>query len=336
MGGGNPLLTLKNNRFSLLPKIKGVEIHTVEVKNYFKCWGVFREKEHSPEREADDEAILLSVAEKLKFYQYIDIKTFLPHELTNEPSSLPDLVFYMCEKEEILARLEKWKEKSVIMVNEPQGVRNTLRHNMLKILSHKPFFPRSQIISTQHILPEKDFKNVWVKRGDYHAVCDKDVQYVRDRSSLLSIIEGFKKRKISSVMVQEHVQGDLIKFYGVRDNTRKESYWFYWFYHKNQEVHKYTFVPDSLQLICENCADLIGVEVYGGDVIVTPQGEIFLIDLNAWPSFSLYRQEAARHIASCIAQKVLIKVAEVPCSSGGIFWDKHHINKTRNYTVEQE
>ena len=39
-----------------------------------------------------------------------------------------------------------------------------------------------------------------------------------------------------------------------------------------------------------------GLEVYGGDAIVTAAGELVLLDLNAWPSFALYRDEAAaRH-----------------------------------------
>jgi D-alanine-D-alanine ligase-like ATP-grasp enzyme len=41
----------------------------------------------------------------------------------------------------------------------------------------------------------------------------------------------------------------------------------------------------------------LGLEVYGGDAIVTPAGEIFLIDINAWPSFALYREEASLQIA---------------------------------------
>ena len=36
------------------------------------------------------------------------------------------------------------------------------------------------------------------------------------------------------------------------------------------------------------------LEVYGGDAIATADGELVLLDLNAWPSFALYRDEAAR------------------------------------------
>jgi len=49
---------------------------------------------------------------------------------------------------------------------------------------------------------------------------------------------------------------------------------------------------------------LTGLEIFGGDAIVTAQGRLFIIDLNAWPSFALFRQTAAAHISDHIAQRV--------------------------------
>jgi hypothetical protein len=45
-------------------------------------------------------------------------------------------------------------------------------------------------------------------------------------------------------------------------------------------------------------ASALGLEVYGGDAIASAGGRLVLIDLNAWPSFALYRDEAAPVIAS--------------------------------------
>ena len=47
-----------------------------------------------------------------------------------------------------------------------------------------------------------------------------------------------------------------------------------------------------------------GLDVWGGDAIVTPDGEIFVIDVNAWPSFALFRDEAADHIAAHLAARL--------------------------------
>ena len=52
------------------------------------------------------------------------------------------------------------------------------------------------------------------------------------------------------------------------------------------------------------------LDVWGGDAIVTPDGEIFVIDLNAWPSFAFFREEAADHIAAHLAAR-LRRLAQV-------------------------
>jgi D-alanine-D-alanine ligase-like ATP-grasp enzyme len=50
-------------------------------------------------------------------------------------------------------------------------------------------------------------------------------------------------------------------------------------------------------------AAALGLEVYGGDAIVTASGRIVLLDLNAWPSFALYREEAAERIAEYLTRR---------------------------------
>jgi hypothetical protein len=50
-------------------------------------------------------------------------------------------------------------------------------------------------------------------------------------------------------------------------------------------------------------AAALGLEIYGGDCIVTRAGEIVLIDLNAWPSFALFREEAASAIAAYLSAR---------------------------------
>jgi hypothetical protein len=44
-----------------------------------------------------------------------------------------------------------------------------------------------------------------------------------------------------------------------------------------------------------------GLEVYGGDAIASGAGSLVLLDVNAWPSFALYRDEAAPVIADYLA-----------------------------------
>ena len=55
-----------------------------------------------------------------------------------------------------------------------------------------------------------------------------------------------------------------------------------------------------MQAEAERLAEAVGIEVYGGDCIVSSDGTFCLIDFNDWPSFSRCREEAAEAIASLI------------------------------------
>jgi D-alanine-D-alanine ligase-like ATP-grasp enzyme len=57
----------------------------------------------------------------------------------------------------------------------------------------------------------------------------------------------------------------------------------------------------ALARLVRRAASALGLEVYGGDAIATATGELVLLDVNAWPSFALYRDEASAAIASYLA-----------------------------------
>ena len=59
--------------------------------------------------------------------------------------------------------------------------------------------------------------------------------------------------------------------------------------------------PGRLGRLARAAAAALGLEVYGGDAIATADGQLVLLDLNAWPSFALYRDEAAAAIGSYLA-----------------------------------
>jgi len=118
---------------------------------------------------------------------------------------------------------------------------------------------------------------------------------VRDRN---------RARGIARAVLQEHVPGDLIKFYGVRGAQENASLeWFEWFYHRDQRLSRHPFEVSELRKAVARAAGALGLDVFGGDAIATPTGRIVLIDLNAWPSFALYRMEAAERIAAFLAAR---------------------------------
>jgi hypothetical protein len=104
-------------------------------------------------------------------------------------------------------------------------------------------------------------------------------------------------------VVQEPIAGDLIKFYGVGDPRRQPGAppWFRWFYHRDQRVAGYPFAEERLAALAQRAAAALGLEIYGGDAMVGRDGGPVLIDLNAWPSFALYRNEASEQIAAYLA-----------------------------------
>ncbi len=263
--------------------------------------GIFREQDHSPERESDDEAILTAVARELARRHGFDVRTIRPGEVRRW-AQIPDVIFYMCEETPVLSRLETLQERGALLINSLEGVRATFREAMLTRLAGFPFFPETRLVTAGDTL--NGLRRVWVKRGDYHAIEKRDVQFAATPGDLRRVMADFQQRGIARVLVQQHVAGDLIKFYGVRTPADGTSRWFHWFYHQHQKLKGYAFDENRLQVLCEQAADRLALEIFGGDVIVTEQGGIFVIDVNAWPSFALFRQTAADHIADHIAWRV--------------------------------
>ena len=65
----------------------------------------------------------------------------------------------------------------------------------------------------------------------------------------------------------------------------------------------YAFNTAALEDIAQRAARAIGLEIYGGDAIITPQGDIYIIDINDFPSFTAVREAAAAEIAALIMSK---------------------------------
>lgn len=275
----------------------------------FTCWGILREVDHSPDRESDDEKILRTVAKQLNQKDNFEVKVFSPDEITGKTVPFPDLIFYMCEKEAILDLLEEWEARGVILVNTPKAVRNSFRKNTFELLSKTEYFPSSTFITTDTKCEPPYENGVWVKRGDYHAIIREDVLFAKDKEAFLKTLERFKNRNIKSVLLQEHVEGDLIKFYGVKDVMDTDSRWFHWFYHKDQVVKNNPLDKEILRKRCNHASELLNIEIYGGDAIIASDGNISIIDVNAWPSFALFRKEAATHITDLIKNKLTCSVS---------------------------
>jgi hypothetical protein len=147
----------------------------------------------------------------------------------------------------------------------------------------------------------------WIKRGDFHAMHKEDVSYVRHPEEAQEVLQEYFLRGIKRAVINRHLVGDLIKFYGVQGTP-----FFFWFYPFDEGHSKYgheaingksqgiAFDKQHMRDICQSASEVLDVKIYGGDCIVSPEGDIRIIDFNDWPSFAPCRQEAAPHIAKCI------------------------------------
>jgi hypothetical protein len=261
-------------------------------------WGIWREREHSPGRESDDTEILRLTGKHLEARGFqVVLKS--PDEVIGTMDARPLGVFLMCEQSEILQHLHGVETTGVPHVNSPIAVLNTYRERMLAqfVEANVPFI-ESRVVPTGglHALASLP---VWVKRPDVHNTQEGDVVFADTKDGVQEALDALARRGIQRAVIQPHVDGDLVKFYGIGVGGRGDGAppWFRWFYHKDQRVAGHPFDPGALARVVRRAATALGLEVYGGDAIVTPTNRVELLDVNAWPSFALYRDEAAERIA---------------------------------------
>ena len=269
------------------------------------CWGIFREQAHSPGRETDDSEILRLTGKHLEARGF-RVLIQSPEEIVWPPVERPRAVFFMCERLEILGHLRELAARGVPLVNAPDAVLNTYRDRMIALLEEAGVaFVESRLVGTSDADVTPAGLPVWVKRGDVHNTQEGDVTFAASTEAARAALAGLADRGITQAVLQPHVEGDLVKFYGIGGNARPDGTpaWFRSFYHQNQTLRGYPLDPVALGCTVRRAAAALGLEVYGGDAIATASGRIVMLDLNAWPSFALYREDAAERIAEHLARR---------------------------------
>lgn len=262
--------------------------------------GVRREQLYSPNHVGNDAMIFMKTVEHLTELG-ADVKIYEEQDLAKIEIK-EQFVFSMAqgvEGTEILLQMEK---QGKFIINSPQGSINSYRSNMVKILPEKGIpFPKSLIVSIDEKdkIKFEDFnaRKIWIKRGDVHAVHREDVTLVYSEDERKNIFREFEKRGITEVVLQEHLDGDVIKFYAIVGSPL-----FHWYYLNG--VNHTPFDKDKLVELAQNSAMALGLDIYGGDAVVAQDGSISIIDINDWPSFAPVRDEASEQIAKLIFQKV--------------------------------
>lgn len=267
--------------------------------------GISRGSKYSPNMVSSDARILNAVAESLnrmgcevKIYDEAD---YVNNRITGK------FVFGMARDEATLQYLKSQEQQGTVVVNSAYGIDNCNRANLTKLLmKHQVKHPQSWMVSTSEPAPQVTLP-CWVKRGDSCAVVKADVSFATIMDEVNAILSDFNSRGIAQAVINEHLEGDLVKFYGV-DGTD----FFYWYYPEadshskfgleeiNGLAQQFAFDASALQGEANKAAQVLGVPIYGGDAVVAADGSFKIIDFNDWPSFSRCWEEAAPKIAACI------------------------------------
>jgi hypothetical protein len=264
--------------------------------------GLTRERVYSPGRVADDSAILHQVAAVLRDSNREVM--VVDGDAADWPQPDPsDVVFAMAQGPTALERMAGWSTRGVRVINHPDAILHCQRSYTVPLLRQADVgFPPTMMVEIERpsALPAALLSaGVWVKRGDVHATDPGDVVFAADAAAIDAALAAFRARGIARVAVQRHVAGEVIKFYGVRDG----------FFHCVEPVAGESparsvgegLHPDTrarLAEIAQRAARALGVEVFGGDCVVSRDGGLHIIDLNDWPSYRACRSAAATAIAA--------------------------------------
>ncbi len=262
---------------------------------------VYRASCFSPNMEEKDAAIMNSVADRLEQLGHV-VYRLQEEQLSEDVSFVPDKIYSMGRFYQTLCVLQQLEMNGVEVINSPIGVRNCERKQFTQILMDEDVpFSNSKVFQASESV-SWDLFPCWLKKGEGYSNISEDVMYVQNYQELQRGIGLMRQRGIQTAIVSQHLDGDLVKCYGVKD-----SQFFHWYYAQdghskfgletiNGKKHGYSFSEKQLMEISNQAANVVGIDIYGVDCIVGADGAIHIIDINDWPSFSSCREKAAEII----------------------------------------
>ena len=281
-----------------------------------KITGVMRAGAYSPNHIGNDTTIFNLVVEQLR-KRGCEVNVLSEDEFINGAPTC-DIIINMCREARSISLLQRLEDNGSLVINSGYGIENCTRERMTRILLGSGIpYPESLIVNTDEAivasLAKAKIDRCWLKRGDMHTQHREDVTYVRHRQEAQEVLQEFFLRGIKRAVINRHLEGDLLKFYGIAGTD-----FFYRFYPFEQGHSKYgdeaingkphhdAFDEERLRSICNAAADALGVDIYGGDCIVGHDGTLTIIDLNDWPSFAPCRNEVAPYIARFVMHRIKI------------------------------
>lgn len=276
--------------------------------------GVMRAGAYSPNHIGNDAAIFNGAAENLR-KRGCKVRIYSEEEFRIAEIQ-EDIILNMCREQDSIKKLQDLEDQGRLVINSGYGIENCTRERMTRMLLGNGIpYPKSLIVNTNEDV-RKDLEHegmdiCWIKRGDFHAMHREDVAYCRHAEEAQETLHEFYYRGIRRAVINIHLDGDLVKFYGVQGEPF--FFWFYPFDHGhskygwetvNGKSRGFKFNENELRDICERASRLLDIPVYGGDCIIGADGNIRIIDFNDWPSFAPCRDAAAPAIAKYVLKSI--------------------------------
>lgn len=220
-----------------------------------------------------------------------------------------DIIVNMCRDWRSYEMLQRLENEGKLVINSGYAIENCTRERVMLLLNSNGIpYPPSMLVNTNENvrkqLEAQGFEKSWVKQGHHHSKHREDVTFVRHAEEAQEILQEYFLRGITRAVINKHIIGEVVKFYGVLGTD-----FFHWFvpapsgiFEVNREE-----MDARIREICNKAAETLDVVVYGGDCIITKEGDIYIIDFNDWPSYAPCRAQASSVIAKRIMQIIKSK-----------------------------
>jgi hypothetical protein len=269
---------------------------------------IARHSRYSPNSEARDEVLFRSLVMNFAL-QGVSVATFDEAVFENHPPQLEKstLILSMARSEAALHALSAAEERGVIVLNSPRALQKAQRTDF------QQWFAKSGHAAkhwhTSELTPELKATlpfPLWWKRNNPSTTSANDVQFVEHHAQLDAILS---KHANEDALVMEHIEGQLVKFYGVVGTNffHAEPHspkGFSKFGNEQHNHHKDLAVSApmwkqtlrAMHTAATQVAQQSGFSIYGGDAILREDGTFVFIDFNDFPSFSACLPEASEAI----------------------------------------
>lgn len=277
---------------------------------------IYRATEFSPNNVEKDAAILEAVQARLLLAGHA-VCAIHEEDLTDRDLQSADVIFSMARRLKSLILLQRSGKR---VINAPEGVMHTApsRETTLDLLAASgiaiPPYWSYEASSDEMFQCEEELQQLlpgWVKAMHPKGVTSEDVSYVNTPLEADTKVVELQASGYTDIVVTKHLTGPVVKVYCVMNED--DSQFLRWFLPQAEGYSKFgdekfnasagvVVSPNEKELssFAQKISAAVGLIVFGFDAILTAEGALSVIDVNDWPSFSKFREEAADAIATLL------------------------------------